>query len=139
MRMKRIDRESNDKNLGLRLCILLLIFGFSSYSWGDYVRAGPLIGSDCSNLGVEVCSDYELVFYKDGDQLHELPKVWPDTRVTSYSKRNSMCYQTLRSEGAGLLSRLFNAVALGTFVYRDDRGKLQEVKPDLLRFKCYKR
>lgn len=137
--MKRIDRESNDKNLGLRLCMLFLISGFSSHGWADYVRTGPLIGSDCINLGMEVCPDYELVFYKDGDQLRELPKVWSDKTVTSYSNRNSMCHQTLRSEGAGLLSRLINVVALGTFVYRDDSGKLQEVKPDLLRFKCYKR
>ena len=116
-----------------------LIIPFAPETWGEYVRVGPLIGQDCYGVGVEVCPEYELVAQKKGDQLYSIAEVIPDGGVDGYSKVKGLCWKTLRSEGGGLLSRAINMVILETYIYIDEYGKQKEVKPDKLRFACYKR
>jgi hypothetical protein len=112
---------------------------FASAALSDYVRTGPLFGEDCKGFVVEVCPEYELVAVKSDGQLFDLATVVSNRGVDEYSERRGMCWKTLRSEGAGLLSRAINMVALQTYIYVDENGRHKEVKPDRLKFQCYKR
>lgn len=119
------------------VCAMSVTF-WSGSATADYLRTGPMIKKDCKGIGVEWCNSHELVAVVRDGQMYEIATRIPDKGVDEYSARKGMCYKTLRSEGAGLLSHAINAVFLQTYVYRNEQGKQQEVEPDKLRFSCRK-
>ena len=117
--------------------ILALFFSafFSTATLADYHRVGPVTGTVCKGLGVEVCDmGVELHAVKDGDQFYTIREVWRD--VDEYNARRGLCHVSVKSKGLGLLSNGINLLSPGKKFYTVDG---EAVRPDSIRFKCVKR
>lgn len=101
----------------------------------DYRATGPFEGTVCKGIGIEICSQHDLVAVKGDDgKLYTISETFRN--VTEYNKRSGKCTIQTGAASIGLIDMLRSSATSPTFYERSDAGEYVPLDVDYVTFPC---
>lgn len=118
----------------MKTFITLFIFFISSFAFGDYVRTGPVIGEDCTCIGICSCSKVSIYAVGEKGNLYEISERWK--KVRSYS--NNRCWVSVAAKSMDLGFLAYGINFFKPDFYTMKNGKYEKVTVQDISFSCFK-